>query len=396
MAEGTMIDFVVKKMNECGSRLHEIVEKTVLVNRVVVKLLKIWHTSPRIEISFKYHQEISALYEGLNKNETEFYHALHKIIKRVEKHICTEEMIVALTDFWEKHEFSPKVLEEYYEKWFTADWFKLISKVNYKPFWIWMFGQKIVSFDIASLISDEFDEISFSDIIQKIAEEEKYVQLVFDINFEHFLNSVWKAVGATYITIDEVFSVICGNLPTYEKKILNHAYLNFMKYKGYNAYENESGVNAYYCNPEDFVYILDRMADYEYMWNSHYFSSVEKSRAPWNKDDGEVNVVNDAPFIIINFAKHTAIKDIVWILENRFGVKEKDIDEWLFNIMNEVYTSYTLDELLEYNFLWSFFQFPIGYKLFLWNFDDIVKSYDSISFIELEDAFDIVGTFVNT
>ncbi len=393
MEKSSVLNSFVSKFGEFKQNVDETLDTTVVIEKAKVKFFALRNSEWR-GLCVSYCEIIEWMYEASKNDSFKFCIMLRNVLKKVEKHINKSQMIIALNDFWNKYEnegkLPPKFLEYYYERWYDDDWFNILiyGGNTYKPFAMWMYKNNTYAIDISNLLNANTQLASFEYIIREIMSDDDFAKEVFsDEYMSCFLNSVWEAVISddVNLTIEEAITTLCKYEYPGAIKILTHAYHYFI----YDTYYYECDCDCMYdlpnFNAKDFAYILDTMADYEQNVGMSVFNSDDEDR---------MNLNDDIEYIILNSCTQMEVRDIVWILENRFGIDPGVIEEKLFEIMTGVYSSNTLGELLDADVLNVFFQFPMGYKLFMWYFDDIVKSTDNLSFIELEDEFDIVGTFV--
>lgn len=334
-----------------------------------------------------YYEAIHYLCYNLRAGEIEFYKALKKILFKVEKQIDKKIMMCALTEFWRCHpaEVSPSILNEYIARWYSEenDFFSLIGVVNYKPFWQYLLNHKANKFDLENVLYQSEDENDrFKDIISWIASDEDYVEVFFEDYFDFFMDQILQYIYYTEenvarITIEEVFGVICNALPKYEVKLLNYAYLHYL-----DKEEEE------WLTVNDFMYILNRIADYEYATGKDVFCKTGLF-ASLEGDYRSFYVVADAHDIIYKHSLNMEVAEIAWILQNRFGVEESVINDAIAESAIKEFAGGNLNDLVHNEKLAPLFQFPVAYNLFMLYFDDIVKNTAKCAFVELEEKYGI-------
>ena len=140
---------------------------------------------------------------------------------------------------------------------------------------------------------------------------------------------------------------------------------------------------------EDFIYILNYMADYEYIAEKEVFCNTGKNEWPDVDYDGCVDVVEAARAIIYFHSLNMEVVEIAWILENRFGVEESVINDAIAESAIEEFADGNLNDLVHNEKLAPLFQFPVAYNLFTLYFDDIVKNTAKCAFAELEEKYGI-------
>lgn len=389
MTKTPFSEAVIDKFYECKGKIDEQMRKNSVINRVKRQILD---ASRRHKFILKY--ELTALYYdaihhlcfNIGDDETEFYKALKNIMRKVENQIDKKEMICALAQFCESHpaEISPGILYDYAERWHSRknNLFSLIDRIKYKPFWDWMLKHKIEEFDLENIFEQNENSLDFEDIISWIASDKDYVEVFFEDYFDFFIDQIlqyiyYTAENVEQITLEEVFGVICSALPKYEVKLLNYAYLHYL-------YKEEEWLTV-----NDFIYILNRMADYEYATGEEVFCCTGKNEWPDMAYDGSVDVVEDAQDIIIRHSYDMEVAEIVWILQNRFSVQESVINDAIAKVAIEVFDGGHLNSLVHNEKLAPLFQFPVAYNLFLFYFDDIVKKTAKYAFKELEEKYGI-------
>lgn len=391
MKKKPIAEFFTDKFNECKDRANEQIRRnTVVANakRQIVDASRKNRQLLKYQLHALYYEAIHYLCYNLKAGEIEFYKALKKILFKVENQIDKKIMMCALTEFWRSHpaEVSYSILNEYITRWHSEenDLFSLVGVVNYKPFWNYMLMHKIREFDLENILHQSEDKNDrFKEIISWIASDEDYVEVFFEEEFDFFMNQIFQYIYYTadndeQITLEEVFDVICGVLPKYEVKLLNYACLHCL--------DNES---EEWLTVKDFMYVLNRMADYEYIAEKDVFCNTGKNEWPDGEYEGCVDVVEKARHIVWLHSLKMEVAEIAWILQNRFGVEESVINDAIAESAIEEFADGNLNDLVHNEKLAPLFQFPVAYNLFTLYFDDIVKNTAKCAFVELEEKYGI-------
>ena len=249
-----------------------------------------------------------------------------------------------------------------------------------------MFTDGMDKFSVAYII--ENSNVTFEDIINKVASAEEYKDVLFNRNLDKFLDSIWEAVLTTVkLPICEAIKILVNKFPDQEVKILNHAYYYFTDS---SEFDPQSVTEA-------LLHVIERMADYEAGMNNNSFSEGT-TRIPYNRNAGNVNIINDAALLISKFSQDKFLKDIVWILENRFNVDEDYIEDCLFEEFFNICALHDLQSLVkkdaykEYAIIDVLFQFSLGYRIFSMLFADILKR---IYMYELETLEEKYGVYID-
>ena len=416
MTKSPIIEFIAGKFNECKEAVNEQMRKNAIIERVKRQIL---NASSKHDLKYQlvvwYYEAIYQLFTNLNGTEAEFCKALNRVMNKVENRIDKKEMICALVQFCSEHpaELSPGILYDYAERWHSIEnnLFSLVNRINYKPFWDWMLKHKIEEFDLENIFEQNENSLDFEDIISWIASDEEYAEVFFESRFELFMekilqyveysesydrndplivvsvgDGVHRALSQNEIheiqgdpfTLAKAVDTICSILPGYEIRLLNYVYLYYFD----EETDECIGVN-------DFIYILNRMADYEYATGEEVFCCTGKNEWPDMAYDGSVDVVEDAQDIILRHSYDMEVAEIVWILQNRFSIQESVINDAIAKIAIEVFDGGHLNSLVHNEKLAPLFQFPVAYNLFLFYFDDIVKKTAKYAFKELEEKYGI-------
>ncbi|MBO5178878.1 MAG: hypothetical protein J6B87_00830 [Clostridia bacterium] len=298
----------------------------------------------------------------------EFYRVFRNTIADFKFLESPLNFIKSLLEFWDKHGLDSGVLEDVYNKWLDYEWFLLIPDVEYRFFWKWMFENGMKKFDMSYIL--ENSDVKFKDVIERIASRNEYIDLVFNKKLDNFLSSVWEATLVTSeLSIEEAISTIVYQFPNYEVRILNHSYHYIIK--------NFAGFSK---ASEMLLYVIERMADYEYYREKPIFSEGE-SCVPKN-DDGNVNLNAEVEKIIAKCCDSMQLRDIAWILENRFNIDSEYIEECMCKRFVELCSERDLKsivigrgcELWEHRpILPIMVQFAAGYRIFLLFFEDLAK-----------------------
>lgn len=388
MTKSPVMESIAGKFNECKEAVNEQMRKNAIIGRIKRQILEINKKNRHVPIellSKMYYEAICQLYYSLESNEVEFWKAFRKVIYKVGERINKKAMICAIAQFCSEHpaELSPGILYDYAERWHSIEnnLFSLVNRINYKPFWDWMIRHKIDDFDLEELISD--GEFTFEDTILWIASDEEYTEEFFETSFDFFMEQTLRYIeySADYnnpITLEKAFRVIFSILPQYEVRILNYTYLYYMSEEEYES-----------LTVNDFIYILNHMADYEYVTGEKTFSCARVCKWPTGGFDGYVDVVQDAKNIIFMHSANIEVAEIVWILQNRFGIEESVINDAIAKAAIEEFAGGNLNDLLYTEKLAPLFQFPVAYNLFLLYFDDIVKNTAKYAFKELEEKYGV-------
>ena len=298
----------------------------------------------------------------------EFYKAFRNTIADFNFLVCPTNFIKTILDFWDKHGLDSRELEGIYNKWVDFEWYFLINDVEYRFFWKWMFENAMRKFDMSYIL--ENSDVKFKDVIERIASRNEYIDLIFNKHLDEFLNSVWIAtLGTEEISIKESISTIVHQFPNYEIRVLNHAYHYIIK--NFDGFSKAS---------EMLLYVIERMADYEYYREKPIFSEGE-SCVPKN-DDGNVNLNAEVKKIIAKCCDSTHLREIVWILENRFNIDSEYIEECMCKRFVELCSERDLKSIVIGRGceLWKhrpilpiMVQFAAGYRIFLLFFEDLAK-----------------------
>ena len=390
MTKKPFADVLTDKLNECKDKFNEQMRVSNVIEnakRQIVDASRRRMNLQKYQLHALYYEAIRYLYFNLKTGEIEFYKALKKILFKVEKQIDKKIMMCALTEFCRSHpaEVTPSMLHEYIERWYSEenDFFSLIGVVNYKPFWQYLLNHKANKFDLENILHQSEDiNDRFKDIISWIASDEDYVEVFFEDYFDFFINQIlqyiyYTAENVEQITLEEVFGVICNALPKYEVKLLNYAYLHYL-----DKEEEE------WLTVNDFMYILNRIADYEYATGEDVFCKTGLF-ASLEGDYRSFYVVADAHDIIYKHSLNMEVAEIAWILQNRFGVDESVINDAIAESAIEEFAGGNLNDLVHNEKLAPLFQFPVAYNLFMLYFDDIVKNTAKCAFVELEEKYGI-------
>lgn len=315
---------------------------------------------------------IEEVYLSSKTTTKQFYNAFKKFVLDFRVYSCSVEFLQCIVDFWEKHGLNSSELEPMYCKWVDPTWFTLVKDIEYKPFWNWMFTQGIENLSLEDVL--KYSDVSFEAIVKKNVES-VYVADGFEFNhnkgLNKFLNIVWTSVvNYNMPTIKEAISVLSKNFA--EEYILTSAYYYFI--------ESEE-VLVSFSECEALLYVIERMADYEYGVEDYAFS-MGIPVPTLGENVGNVNVSRDVEVIIQKFANHYLLKDVVWLLENRFDVEREEIDSYLFEEFCDICMNYDLEEIMaidkgqKTSILDVLFCFTQGEKVFNMFYDDIVtKSY---------------------
>ena len=420
MAKKPVAELFANKFNECKDKVNEQMRRNSVVEnakRQIVDATRRHKHLQAYQLHALYYEAIHYLCFNLKAGEAEFYKALKKVLLRVEKQIDKKIMICALTEFWRNHPVevaAPNMLNEYAARWQSdeSDFFSLIGVVKYKPFWQYMLKYKFEEFNLENILkqSEDADVITrFEEIVSWIATDEDYIKVFFEAKFETFMEQIMQYVDysvnyekdahivvrvgegmyqslpqediGTSLTLETVFNTICNILPVYEIRMLNYMYLYYM--------EDEN--NRDYLSVNDFMYILNRMADYEYVTGEDVFCNTGLITYPNAAvaPDGSVDVVAAADDIIYRHYLQMEVAEIAWILENRFGVDESVINDTIARAAILEFTCGNLNDLVHNEKLAPLFQFPVAYNLFMIYFDDIVKNTAKYAFSELEEKYGI-------
>lgn len=325
---------------------------------------------------------LESVYVRTKLSTEQFYNVFRRLIISFDVRNCPLLFIKSILDFWDNHGLKSKELETLYQKWADIEWFALIKEVEYKPFWKWMFSSGMKVFNVAYIV--EYLNVTFDELITKIASEDEYSEMLFNKYLDKFLDSIWEAVLTTIeVPIGHAIDALVHEFPSYEVKILNHAYYYFADYSNPDL---QRDVN------EALLYVIERMADYEYGMNGNFFSEGTP-KIPYNSNVGNVNVTTAVELLIKKFSQDRLLKDIVWVLENRFNIDSDYIEECLCDEFLNICTSYDLKTLVKrnaickYSILDVLFQFPLGSNLFSIFFDDIFKRIYEFELEVLEDEY---------
>lgn len=185
--------------------------------------------------------------------------------------------------------------------------------------------------------------------------------------FELLLQHFWDGVsGFTYV-FSEVLDTLCNAFPNYERVVLKSAFLNFM----------DGTMDVDY----DFAILLERMADFDQIDGMDHFTSDVDKVLPAELEEPIVNVLDQIEEIIDQLDIYSPFYDVIWILENRFGVDEVYLAQLLYDKICDLYGYYDLNELLRAHSLNDFFKVPDGYKLFFIYLPTIMRnSYPDTGF----------------
>lgn len=418
MSKKPVAEFFTEKFNECKDKVNEQMRRNSVIENAKRQIVDASHRQKHLQayqLHALYYEAIHYLCFNLKAGEAEFYKALKKVLLRVEKQIDKKIMICALTEFWRNHPAevaAPNMINEYAARWQSDEnnLFSLIGVVKYKPFWQYMLKYKFEEFNLENILqqSEDADVITrFEEIVSWIATDEDYVKVFFESKFEAFMEQILQYVDysvnydrdahivvrvgegmyqslpqediGTPLTLETVFNTICSILPVYEIRMLNYMYLYYM--------EDED--NRDYLSVNDFMYILNRMADYEYVTGEDVFCNTGLIAYPNSTvaSDGSVDVVAAADDIIYRHYLQMEVAEIAWILENRFGVDESVINDTIARAAILEFTCGNLNDLVHNEKLAPLFQFPVAYNLFMIYFDDIVKNTAKCAFAELEEKY---------
>ncbi|MBO5178879.1 MAG: hypothetical protein J6B87_00835 [Clostridia bacterium] len=390
MSKKPVVEFFEDKFIEYKGKINEQMRVSNVIEnakRQIVDASRRRMNLQKYQLHALYYEAIRYLYFNLKTGEIEFYKALKKILFKVEKQIDKKIMMCALTEFCRSHpaEVTPNMLHEYIESWHSKenDLFSLIGVVNYKPFWQYMLKHKVNKFDLENILHQSEDKNAMlKEIISWIASDKDYVEVFFEDYFDFFINQIlqyiyYTAENVEQITLEEVFGVICNALPKYEVKLLNYTYLHYL-----DKEEEE------WLTVRDFMYILNRMADYEYATRKDVFCKTGLF-ASLEGDYRSFYVVADAHDIIYKNSLNMEVAEIAWILQNRFGVEESVINDAIAESAIEKFAGGNLNDLVHNEKLAPLFQFPVAYNLFMLYFDDIVKNTARCAFVELEEKYGI-------
>lgn len=396
MSKKPVAEFFADKFNECKDKVNEEMRKNAVIanaKRQIVDASRKLKYFQAYQIHELYYEAIHYLYFNLRAGEAEFYKSLKTILLKVENKIDKKIMICALANFCENHpaEISPGIMYDYATRWHhrvNNNLFYLIDNTNSKPFWGWMVRHKSDDFDLLNMLCEA--ELTFEAIISWIASDEEYIEKFFEEKFDFFMEQIVTCV--TYVeeenallTLGSVFDTIWRILPKYVVKVLNYLCL-------YCLDAETSGI----LSANDFIYILNYMADYEYIAEKEVFSNAGKNEWPDVDYEGCVDVVEEARGIIYLHSLNMEVAEIAWILQNRFGVEESVINDAIAESAIEEFDGGNLNELLHNEKLAPLFQFPVAYKLFWYYFEDIVKGIAKCAFAELEKEYGIECKVVKT
>ena len=327
----------------------------------------------------KEHLEVA--YEKSCITVDSFYNTFRTTIETFKYRECSIAFLKSVLEFWERHGLASCQLECIYSKWLNYEWFTLIKDVEYRFFWNWMFENGMEKFNVSDLV--ENTDVKLVDIIERIASRNEYIDLIFNKHLDEFLNSIWEAVFLTeMLPIDEAISAIVHQFPNYETRVLNHAYYYTMSYF-------KKGIDPWVA--KDFLYIIERMADYEYYTEKPIFSDGE-AIIPKN-NDGHVNLNLEVEKIISNCCDDESFKDIIWILENRFNVDNEYIEECMCRVFVKLCSLHSLSEIVcgrDYEYeavLPAMLQFSCGYRIFMIFFEDMVRKSYVKEFTILEENY---------
>lgn len=329
---------------------------------------------------------LEAAYAKSSITMQDFYSTFRATIAGFKFDDCPVDFLKSVIAFWDRHGLDSRELEVIYSKWLDYEWFFLIKDVEYKFFWKWMFENGMKKFDMSYIL--ENSDVKFKDVIERIASRNEYIDLVFNKKLDKFLSSVWEATLVTSeLSIEEAISTIVYQFPNYEVRVLNHAYYYIIK--NFAGFSRASAM--IFC-------VLERMADYEYYKGKPIFSGGEP-RIPKN-DDGNVNLNAEVERIIYSCCDSMNLRDVVWILENRFNIDTEYIEECMCKVFVELCSRWDLKTVVigreHLNFQYrailpAMMQFADGYRIFLLFFEDLAKKAyrEELGMLEEEYGMDV-------
>lgn len=322
-----------------------------------------------------------------NKTTTrQFYHSFKKFLLDFRVNSCSIEFLQGILDFWEKHGLNSSELEAMYRKWVNSEWFSLIKDVEYKPFWNWMFTKGLDNLAISELVLSS--DISYENLVTKFLKSVNIEVGCGERNyFICFLNKIWESVVYNNVpsTMEEAIKVLTDKLPNDNVLILNSAYWYLAENE--DIFEEVSECKA-------LIAVIEKMADYEYAKDEDFFSAGVPI-APCDFDIGTVNITRDVSLLIEKFSRSYLLKDLVWLLENRFNISCVEIENCLFEEFCDICMNYDLEEIMVTNagqsisVLSVLFCFADGEKIFNMFYDNIVTKSCRQEFEKLESEYGI-------
>lgn len=322
-----------------------------------------------------------------NKTTTrQFYNSFKMFLLDFRVSCCSIEFLQCILDFWEKHGLNSSELEPMYRKFVKPAWFELIKDIEYKPFWNWMFTKGLDNLLINGLVA--YSDISYENLVNKFL---KSVNIEVGCGerdyFIKFLNQIWESVVYSKVpnTIEEAIKVLTDKLPNESVLILNSAY--------WYLTENED-IFEEFSECKALISVIEKMADYEYATDEDFFSAGVPV-PPCDFDIGTVNITRDVGLLIEKFSRSYLLKDLVWLLENRFNISNGEIEDCLFEEFCDICMNYDLEEIMETNagqsisVLSVLFCFADGEKIFNMFYDSIVTKSCRQEFEKLESEYGI-------
>ncbi len=196
--------------------------------------------------------------------------------------------------------------------------------------------------------------------------------------FDKLLAYLWDKVWACVMTLEEAIETVCSAFPNYEMYVLKSA---FSAYK-----ESQILLDT------NLPYLLERMADYDEIDGSKHFSSYVDINLPEEYYGPVINIPESIEDIFELMGISSPIYDIVWLLENRFGVDGCYLERKVYDRILEILSESSLDDMAFWNGAEEFFKISDGYKLFLELLPEIMlngTSRDAVKVLSEEYGIDI-------
>lgn len=183
--------------------------------------------------------------------------------------------------------------------------------------------------------------------------------------FDYLMDYIWSLVSSYTIDFSSALDILCGTFPIYERVILKSAYLSFMC----GAMDMDG----------DFAILIERMADFDEIEGVNHFSSDIDELLPPELNEPVINIINNLEEIFGMLDIGAPIADIIWLLENRFGIDRTYLEQKAYDEICEIFSEYSCDELIRDRAFDEIFKLPDGYNLFLLLIPNIVRNNISYS-----------------
>lgn len=183
--------------------------------------------------------------------------------------------------------------------------------------------------------------------------------------FDCLMDYIWSLVSSYTIDFCSALDTLCSAFPSYERVILKSAYLSFM----YGEMDMDG----------DFATLIERMADFDEIEGVDHFSSDIDELLPPELNEPVINIIDNVEEIFGMLDIGAPIANIIWILENRFGIDRTYLEQKAYDEICEIFSEYSCDELIRDRVFDEIFKLPDGYNLFLLLIPNIVRNNLSYS-----------------